>query len=41
MKIIHASDKKNAKLKERLEELGYDVWGKKSSPRRKPTKSSR
>lgn len=29
MKIIHATEKKNAKLKERLEELGYDVHGKK------------
>lgn len=29
MKIIRATEKKNAKLKERLEELGYDVHGKK------------
>lgn len=29
MKIIHATEKKNAKLKDRLEELGYDVHGKK------------
>lgn len=29
MKIIHATEKKNTKLKERLEELGYDVHGKK------------
>lgn len=35
MKIIHASDKKNAKLKERLEELGYDVWGKKIKSEKK------
>lgn len=29
MKIIRATERKNAKLKERLEELGYDVHGKK------------
>ena len=29
MKIIRATEKKNEKIKERLEELGYDVWGKK------------
>lgn len=35
MKIIRATEKKNVKLKERLEELGYDVWGKKIKTEKK------
>lgn len=35
MKIIRATEKKNAKLKERIEELGYDIHGKKISTEKK------
>lgn len=35
MKIIRATEKKNARLKERLEELGYDVHGKKIKTEKK------
>ncbi len=39
MKIIRATEKKNSKLKERLEELGYDVHGKKIKAEKKADQS--
>lgn len=39
MKIIRATEKKNSKLKERLEELGYDVHGKKIEAEKKADQS--
>lgn len=38
MKLIRATDKKNEKIKQRLEELGYDVHGKKKQVERKDDK---
>lgn len=38
MKLIHSTDKKNEKIKQRLEELGYDVHGKKLKVEKKADK---
>ncbi len=39
MKIIRATEKKNEKIKQRLEELGYDVHGKKIKSEKKPAQA--